>query len=1407
MAQSESQFINELKNEMKKNPFSLPTMGEMMRNAAEGFDFAAKGRKTYGVADYKQPEVVGGHIESQIVSRFRLRTDQTKADQALRDAVKSNAIAPISKEDIEHELSFREKEESYNKKNSDQEKDAEARNEQLSDVPMEDLKKKSAYLKGKLDEDIDYDDTYSQGEREYHKQYLEAVEDLIKTEGSKGKLFGNYKKHIALAREKYWFYTTERERIIGREQVKILMQKDEYKANLAQAKEADPFPDLTDTIRSISVNIRDFNKPEEYEALKKAIIEYREYSLRVYELKKQFDVLSKAKANNGLAAFKKSAEMELSVWKFHADACALCINRLVNPEKTPIIDGAYSAQAGFIEKHFGIKMDGIDTSVPIKDQRISRRIGFESSDSDFTETQDLPSPDRTYFRDSMQSFYGYGDMTDDMKKAGLKPLRHPLYDPSFVGFGMREYGYGLGTNPLYRSTGLDIQKFYEWNATRISAFPVADMIIKERGLRGKDSVNCLDDCQNISVLLQALPSLSEERNPLSGQSYVRINFHGYREENGQFVSQADKPLDITEVSSEKTEVLSVLDKIYTIRGSKDGDAVKNAILGMLPLINAAFDDIDAFMTVGKTSEIFTVKSHEEVFNNTAGLPTFERKARQLRDIIGSILATKGLLREIGDDANEDLPETLMHKWMFLNRVLNYVDYRVQVMEKGYDSTPEEWAEDTTTVKSFWDKTDFDKQEGYEKAGEFLRDIPGRILRGPAHESDGQGDGVVAPSVASEVEQPDILDIPAEDEEAHWSDKDKKTWRKWNADLNAAIEESLVREAKWNSLIDGFSRVERRFLRREFYESGAFRTRSAQKQAIAGDLLKATDHGAYSSEYFSAVTRIGQINGLLEDAPTAELRSEKAELEANLVSLRKKMDAILEDVDRRADELLKLIKQPDDEQAILKSNVDALRREAEKKAGAHNDGSEDAALMDSAMPKIIGLRASIDGQKPEYDQASEQIADVIELLKPRFTSESQAFILRCANRIRRNVRDLAGGLTKKDEEEILRRADKYDETASTPDPDPFYLSDIVQVAQDEVNRIEPGFDAPYISVVMKAALNAKVQLDYVKREPETRAISFSEKVTVATFNPKSKVLYSKPKEGTLSEEEALHVSRLEQTRLVRKANSEAGNLAADQLERIKVAERTIKSEREAYISGIKTVGGAPLAALQTEDLDEDYKEILSSLGCLLVPLDKKAGDEIMEQQYSDLMGNVRTLLIDSDDDQKVAPAIAPTMQALNAAYEDISRFVHSPAGTAMLAQRTPCNFFTLRGEPVEKDNYTTDINGMAALRLKTDCLLEVTHLILGLDIVSDADVNKAMRMSDNLEELSDFLNWREGILAEVKANIGGTVGDHLTSYMSRDPKTDKPELDSEHGVRTIDYIYDVRENPEDWSREAFTWEGE
>ena len=1450
MPGNDEQLFTELEKEMEKSHVTFASMDEMMRNAADGLDYAEKGRKLYAVADYRRSEPDDGSIDVAFQSRLQNSESQGRADIVLRDAIKRQRIETSDKAEIEKELNCRAKEESYTNKKGDQEKDAKARNEQLADVSQEELKEKAVFLRDRLSHsaDEDDDDTTALGQREYEKQYLAVIEDLIKTQDSKGKLFGNYKSHIALAKEKYYFYTRESERIIGKEQAKLLMGKEEYKTNLDRGMQAEGFPDLMTVLKGINLQeIKTRIGEKGYAVLKQAILEYREYSYKVFTLKKELEAL-KATAEqtetarrqrlaaagisgedfryrSGLGAFKRSVEAEMNVWKFHADACALCINRLANPGIVPVIDGAYCAHAGYVREHFGVKLDDIESDVPVRLQRISRRIGFESGESDFADRMNRHAPDYTFFPDKVMG--SVDESLKKLEKAGITPTLNVMHDDRYNNTDSETYGYGRNVNPLYRATGLGVQRFFERQAFESSLEDIPDMIVADKKLRGKAAESMKETCESYAYILQDLPAVTEVKDERTGVSRTKMLYHGYRDANGSFEAYADTPKSADELNAQKKTLADFVNSMLTIRESENKEEVKKAIKDVLPALNKAFSDIDAFMTVGKTREIFTAKSHEEVFDNTAGLPTFERKTRFLRDSFSLILGKKESLQAVADEARDDqLTKKMHHKWMFLNRALSFVDYRLQVMEKGYESTPEEWAQDTTVVESFWDKVQYERTEEADKIGEFLEGLhkSPELLGTEVSDENAQPEEEDQPAEEQASEESeeavDILSVPVEDEEDSWSEEDKKTWRRWKAELKEAAEKSEKRKRDWDAALAGFSMAERRFLRPEYYESAAFTTRQQQKDAIFEDLLKASDHATYVAELALVTSELKEKRDKLSAKPNdAGLTRICGDLDERRKVIEKEISDIVSGAQSKAAEILDCAAEPVSEQEELKKSVNTLIAQASQKSGAdpNSAGSaidrEEINLAARAMPLLMALKASVDD--PNYDEGTvrQRLKDAWDALMPGCLEGARQRNLE----LFRYIKDTYS----RDElpkQEVIRIMDSYSEMCSKPIDDPSVLFAMYHKAFRHLSSMEQksgSFKRIFIFQLFNELISVKNKIEYMG-EKKANKVLFEEKVEIAEFDQMSGEMHGPVYEGTLTEEEGRRNVLSERHGMETEANSVASKLATNQLASVKAAVETIKTERKQFKVEIERMIGTSVNSLiEKAKPDADEKAVLDSLGSILVRMGEKTSDpqgilvsvttdpNVQEKKTEALVNAFIKLMDDNTSDDELKIAEEYLLNVVRVAYSDVGDFLQTDYGSKIVMERKQGDFSYTGYGRAAKDNYTEGVKGMAGLEIRTDSLFEAVKLLLSRDDRLSQEVRSELEdMRSTLEELIDYLNWREGIFDAIQHSVGAG-GSGSTVYSSPDEKG-RMKIDMVNGVRTVDYIHDVRDNPEEWNHPAFVW---
>ncbi len=368
----------------------------------------------------------------------------------------------------------------------------------------------------------------------------------------------------------------------------------------------------------------------------------------------------------------------------------------------------------------------------------------------------------------------------------------------------------------------------------------------------------------------------------------------------------------------------------------------------------------------------------------------------------------------------------------------------------------------------------------------------------------------------------------------------------------------------------------------------------------------------------------------------------------------------------------------------------------------------------------------------------------------------------------------------------------------------------------LNQVTP----PYINRLMADALALQTGLEDLERKPESqtagKTVSFAGKVQVARFDKRSGVMHEAPEEISEEEEEVTQKIRKEQTPSKLASGSIAADMVSKLKSRITTARKTIKTERDKSMREYTGFAGDILARLKNEGVDEDTMELLSAIASLIVPLDQESADpqalarvfddDAMKSDCEEMIGHVRTMLREDASDQEVTAAVTAMLPVVAAAFEDLKNYARSEEGSKILAARIPGDFDALDPQTARKDNYTEDLEGFATLKIKADCLFGVVKLLLGTEgVLSDQDEERIEQMRDTLMRLTDHLNWREDIFSEVEKQAGDPR--HPEDYSAPDPKTGIVKLDMKDGARTVDFINDVREEPENWSLPKFAWSAE
>ncbi len=1461
-----SDYATAFGKELEKMPETLPSMTEMLRNEAEGSAYTERYKRTFGVDEYHVPDaakiLTRGYSREEITG-LNSRTRHLE-DLSLRAALKgqegllSVKDAGAQRKKLEEELAFRTKEESYKKKTSEQEKAAKQRNEQFSGVDTSFLEDEADEIEADLAKDIDETDSYLVGYREYQKQYLVVIRDLIATRAQEGKWFGNYSSHIALAEEKYRFYSKESERIIGREQAKALMSRQRFEEleDVEKLNHSKPKFDLTETDQFDDTQpIFEKLSPTELNTVKKAMKEYRESGERAYELSMQIKALYKlfyedeekkkaevaaeedkpeakarkargrdpltdefiaahvATVNPALHKYIESLKAEIQALCFNAEAGALCIKHILDLSSDDHMYGmnvsgneedTLSAHAGYIQSHYGVSINGVDTKARLRDQEIAKRVGLDTVDSDISR----------FTRNSGISAY----------------FRRKWANRS------RDAATGYGQQDGYERTALEAANFGV-----IEKFAEEELPVNLRGKTGgsaldeltaKKAAEVTEKCMDMAVLLQPLPDVRMVRSDEIGTDIQSLRFSGSRNAQGEFEDKDHEPETGAVLDAKVSEFkIHMKNRNIIEHEMKKPDLVKEAIISELPLVFDAFRDIDAFMNVGESKKIFTAKSHADVFRYTAGMPTFERKVRQLRDLLSIMLQRGKLVDEIGQETGEEgLRKSLFEKWLFTNRALSFVDYRRQIMEKGYDSTMEDWAADDNAlgVESFWEGGDHTEFEWSRDKWGF---IPLRKQKkADASEDDSEegedekevieqaGTTVTAATAAAATAAARAAAAETDDDEAESNEADFEepeavvTYAdmiaKWQAELDEAHEEVLGRRQQFDEAVSGMTENEKHFLRMEYYETRFFKTRQQQEDAIRADLRKGTQLSTYEAAHVALLARIEDLQ-----AEQLKLRNPSKELNDQLAFLREQTESLLElkrqteaKVDERAARLVRLLKRPDTIEEGIEETMEALRKTAED-PGA--DATIDAALKAAIASSIRTLEECPEDEKE--DTALALMAQLKDSIKDSYGTALLNYVSRGLGDLRRNGRD---EVTKP--EERARLAERIEDIEKLPAKTrlenyediidaltgayriigrPVRMRYIIDEHDKRVDNPVPGVIlvyrfATYLENVI--ALTQADRKDHVSFAQDVGTQRKEEEIDEETGEIRESF-----SEGIadLDEEEKYHEQEDEYKALVKKQyNPEAYDRAVEMKGRAKAAERTVQGDIDSYVSRIRRLSTPSYNALpgsgheEATEKAQEKKNFLLDLGTLMVPLSSTDKTDLTADEQRELnlnMQAVRAVTSEFARPETVKDSLVLLNALITSAYEDIGSFITKEPVSRVLQGRVTCNFFRSAEEPAEPDNYSEDIEGMGMLLAKVVELQKVMVDAVDKGTLLEEDERQELeRKAGVIDELAEFLRWRKKMLDDLDG-IDKT----------RDP-----------GKALESYIMRVRSVPEEYTHEPFVWRG-
>ena len=1467
-----SDYAVAFRKEMEKMPETLPSMTEMLRNEAESSAYTERYKKTFGVDEYHVPDaatILTGAYSREEITGLNSRTRHLE-DLSLRAALKGQdglltvKDAGAERKKLERELAFRTKEESYKKKNSEQEKAAKQRNERFSGVDTGLLEDEADEIEADLAKDIDENDSYLVGYREYQKQYLVVIRDLIATRAQEGKWFGNYSSHIALAEEKYRFYSEESERIIGREQAKALMSRQRFedledveKLNHSKLEfdltQTDQFDDTQPIFEKLSAT--------ELNTVKKAMKEYRESGERAYELsmqiaalyklfyedeeKKQAEVVAEeespeakarkargrdpltdefiaahvATVNPALHKYIESLKAEVQALCFNAEAGALCIKHILDQSSDDHMYGmnvfgneedTLSAHAGYIQSHYGVSISGVDTKARLRDQEIAKRVGLDTVDSDVS-----------------------------------RFVRDPQTDSGISAYFRRKWA----NRSRDAATGYGQQDGYERTALEAANFGVIEKFAEEElpvNLRGKTGGSALDEltakkaaevtekCMDMAVLLQPLPDVRMVRSDEIGTDIQSLRFSGSRNAQGEFEDKDHEPETGAVLDAKVSEFkIHMKNRNIIEHEMKNPDLVKEAIISELPLVFEAFKDIDAFMNVGESKKIFTAKSHEDVFRYTAGMPTFERKVRQLRDLLSLMLHRGKLVDEIGQETGEEgLRKSLFEKWLFTNRALSFVDYRRQIMEMGYDSTMEDWSDDDSTlgVESFWEGGDHTK---FEWTGDKWGFIPlrkqkeddtaeddseeehevrevaehaGTTAEAAAAATAAAATATARAAAAAAAAEPDDEESGSDEAEAVVTYADMIA--RWQAELDEAHVEVLERRQQFDEAVSGMTENEKHFLRMEYYETRRFKTRQQQEDAIRADLRKGTQLSTYEAAHVALLAKIEEIK-----AEQRKLRKPSKELNEQLASLREQTESLLElkrqteaKVDERAEQLVRLVKRPDTIEEGIEETMEALRKTTED---PNADGTIDAALKAVVASSIRTMEECPEDEKEETALAlMKQLKDSI---KDSYGSALLAYVRRGLGDLERNSR--YEQIKPEERARLAELMEKIGKMLNETRPEDY--EDIVDtltgayriigrpprmrfILDDNFNKIDnpvPGVVLVYRYATYLENVIALTQAD------QKNHVSFAQDVGVQYKEKESDEKTGETKEwfseGTadLDEEEKYHEQEDEYKAVLKKHyNPEAYDRAVEMKGRAKAAAGALQGEVDSYISRIRRLSTPSYDAIPGSEHQpatkkaQEEKNFLCDLGALMVPLSSTDKTDLTQDEQRELnlnMQAVRAVTSEFARPETVKDSLVLVNALITSAYEDIGSFITKEPGSRILQGRVTCNFFRSAEEPAEPDNYSEDTEGMGMLMAKVFELQKVMFDAVDKGTLLEEDERRELeRKAAVIDELSEFLSWRKKMLDEL----------------------DGIDKKSEPGKALESYIMRVRSVPEEYTHEPFVWRG-
>ncbi len=650
----------------------------------------------------------------------------------------------ISANTTESEISFREKEATYQKtKDSDKEKDAKQRNagKPIADIPERDLEMTLAEIEKELG-NLDGVEIFTRKATEkYLSEFKAAVNDLKKTQNAKGRWFGNYSDHIELAAEKYAFYKTNRARIIGTEKAKLLLGDKSFGAKLEEKKSylkragaikrcIAGSVDRPEEAKELADYYKLTTELEEAKDLKagkvahasggidsitallnriksRIVTDSTDKKVTVEQLVEQaeqapmFDLLSEIGESKALGAKKLEnleagdKEIVLNAAEEYRECCqkALDLRSHIFAITAANIERTGKAQDGDIEAYISslkAELDVWEFHANANRLCASVLLGRENVDEGSAEMLAQTGYVKERYNVDLKGrrINATQQLRTDLKNRGIwfiQAFRDSNQEAKAVKSGFNETKGQELSSALSRLQKASATAFDMQGEAELRQFQEAykiDKILDLSRLSESERERTREEYTSAIILMKPLPRFDKD-----GKLSVT--------QTTETAYQLEGPV----------RLCSSLLRENVEPGSYGYHRDKDRFLETIKLLRQAEADIDDFVHGEGTKELFSEKSMADAFNDIPGMPSFERKVMLMRDLIARMFEDPLHLRIMTSDpdiitelfngelrSSSEIISNLADFRVKCQTLLEFVQYRRYELMLDYGHTGEEWAD-------------------------------------------------------------------------------------------------------------------------------------------------------------------------------------------------------------------------------------------------------------------------------------------------------------------------------------------------------------------------------------------------------------------------------------------------------------------------------------------------------------------------------------------------------------------------------------------------------------------------------------------------------------------------------------------------------------------------------------------